>query len=259
MKCRILCQANQKGGVGKTTTTLALAHVYGARDLDVLVVDLDPNAHATSLLLPRDAKPTRTSLDLLQGRHDNLVQATHHPHIHLIPGSSALCEFESKYSREPHKSLVLDKMLGRLLTGKNYSLVLLDTPSTVGALQFNAVTASDMVIVPVVPEYLALNGFNNLLVSLRAVREKLKKHLKYFVLFTMAQPDMPSQKRILEWADAKIKNIHFATQILYDSRFLEANAGAVNIVTEYPDSEGAKGYSALVDEIERALEAGEHP
>lgn len=259
MKARILCQTNQKGGVGKTTTTLALAQVYASRDRDVLVVDLDPNAHATSLLLPRDARLTKTSLDLLQGRTDGVIVETGHPRIHLVPATSALCEFESKFSREPHKSLVLEKALTRLLQGKNYAMVLLDTPSTVGALQFNAVTASDMVIVPVVPEYLALNGFNNLLVSLRAVRDKLKKHLKYFVLFTMAQPNVPSQKRILEWADAKIKNIHFATQILYDAKFLEATAGAVNIVSEYPDSDGARGYAALADEIERALEAGDQP
>ncbi|MBN8216063.1 MAG: ParA family protein [Spirochaetes bacterium] len=255
MEPRILCCANQKGGVGKTTTTLALAHVLARRGHEVLVIDLDPNAHATSMLLPRETKPKATAIDLLFGRSGDPVVKTADPKIHLVPGSASLCEFESRYSREPHRALFLDKVLPKLVRGKPWEYVLIDTPSTVGALQYNSVTASDLVIVPVVPEFLALNGFNNLLVSLRAVRERLKKNVKYFVLFTMARPDLDSQKRILEWADAKIKDIHFATHIAWDARFLEASASAMNIIDQFPDSDGALAYDALWAEIERVLAA----
>ncbi len=254
MKSRIIASTNQKGGVGKTTTTISLAHVFAEKGRKVLVLDLDPNGHGSSLLVPRSTEIKRSANDLLNGYHgDDLIYKTSHPFIEVIPGNKSLCSFESQYSDEPEKSTYLQKILDYFLEKKNYDIVLIDTPSTVGALQYNAVTASDLVVIPAIPEYLSLNGFNNLLISLKAVRDKLRKNIKYYVLFTMCRPEVPSQKSILDWADAKIKNIHFNAQILYDTRFMEASASSSSIVDRFPESEGAMSYQKLADEIEAIL------
>lgn len=254
MKTRIISSTNQKGGVGKTTTTISLAHVFAEKGRRVLILDLDPNGHASSLLIARGTEIKRTANDLLSGyEKPDLIHKTSHPFIELVPGNKDLCVFEARYSTEPEKAIHLQAILDRFLKDKNYDIVLIDTPSTVGALQYNAVTASDLVVIPAIPEYLSLNGFNNLLISLKAVRDKLRKNIKYYVLFTMCRPEVPSQKSILDWADAKIKNIHFNAHILYDTRFMEASASSSSIVDRFPDSEGAMSYSKLADEIESIL------
>ncbi len=253
-KHKIISIVNQKGGVGKTTTCIALASIAANRGNRTLIIDLDPNCHSTSVLTNKKIDITYNSYTFLTGsNYKKAIKKTAKPNIHLMPAVDKLYSFEKKHGKEPLKSIVLNKRLEKLIKNEQYQYIIIDCCSTVGALQFNAVTAANMVIIPAIPDFLSLAGFNQLLLTLRRINNKYNKLCNYYLLFTMFQEQLKSHKSVVEWARNKIKDITFKNKIPFDEVFLEANNHGVNFIDEMPASHGSQSYVSVYTEMQNLL------
>src|SRR5438046_6034694 len=181
---RVYAVANQKGGVGKTTTAVNLAACLAEAGETALVVDLDPQANATSGLGER-ANGT-SSYDLLDGAPlDQLAKPTRFENLWLVPSKPDLAGAAVELARrEDGERFLADSLAG---AGSRYSFVFLDCPPSLGPLTVNALAASDRVLVPVQAEYYALEGLSQLLRSVDLVRARLNPRLAVAgVLVTMS-------------------------------------------------------------------------
>src|SRR5919198_294181 len=184
MPGRVYALANQKGGVGKTTTAINLAACLAEAGERTLVVDLDPQANATSGLGER-ANGT-SSLDLLDGIPlEQLAKPTRFPRLELVPSKPDLPGAAVELARRPDGERYLADALTR--AGVGYSFVFVDCPPSLGPLTVTALAAADRVLVPVQCEYYALEGLAQLLESIERVRERLNPRLAVAgMLLTMA-------------------------------------------------------------------------
>ena len=174
MPARIFALANQKGGVGKTTTAINLAACLAEAGQPALVVDLDPQANATSGLGER-ANGT-SSYDLLDGAPlRDLVKPTRFPNLHIVPSKRDLAGAVVELARRDDGERYLAHALAS--GAEQYRFVFLDCPPSLGPLTVNALAAADRVLVPVQAEYYALEGLTQLLESVELVRRRLNPQL----------------------------------------------------------------------------------
>jgi len=175
---RLIALMNQKGGVGKTTTTVNLAAALAQTGRSTLVVDLDPQAHAT-LHLGVDPRSVEHSVyDVLvgdDGLHDAAILETR-PNLSLIPAHTDLAAAETELSVLPDRQRRLDRALASL--GRRYEFILLDCPPSLGLLTINALTAAREVIIPMQAHFLALQGVGKLLETVQLVSKSVNPRLK---------------------------------------------------------------------------------
>src|SRR5213078_4195949 len=183
MPGRVYALANQKGGVGKTTTAINLAACLAEAGERTLVVDLDPQANATSGLGER--ANGSSSLDLLDGiALEQLAKPTRFPRLELVPSKPELAGAAVELSRRPDGERYLAQSLAEASSA--YSFVFVDCPPSLGPLTVNALAAADRVLVPVQAEYYALEGLSQLLRSVDIVKARLNPRLAIAgVLLTM--------------------------------------------------------------------------
>ena len=243
----IYAVANQKGGVGKTTTAINLAACLAEAGEPALVVDLDPQANATSGLGER-ANGT-SSYDLLDGAPlAELTRPTRFPNLHLVPAKPDLAGAVVELARRDDGDRYLARSLGD--ARGSYSFVFLDCPPSLGPLTVNALAAADRVLVPVQAEYYALEGLSQLVQSVELIRARLNPRLALAgLLLTMVDGRTRLAADVVDEVRRHFGPLVFRTAVPRSVRLAEAPSHGLPAIAYDPRSAGADAYWKVAMEL----------
>jgi len=258
---RVVTVANQKGGVGKTTTAVNLGAEL-ARRFRVLLIDVDPQANATSSLGIDPGAARASTYEVLLGDADidAVILPNVVPGLDLAPSSRVLAGAQVELVDLAARERRLEGALAGLVAEGTYDVILIDTPPSLGLLTLNALVASDLVLVPVQSEYLALEGLGQLVETLEMVRASLNTRLVLVgILLTM----LDSRTRLSAQVAAEVRRhfpaATFAAEIPRSVRLSEAPSFGRPIRQYDPSSRGGKAYARLADELAARLGRGTMP
>lgn len=251
---RVLALANQKGGVGKTTTAINLGAALAQLEREVLVIDLDPQANATTALGLR-APPDRSTYDIVLERAvlPDCVLPTVQERLSLVPSTADLAGAEIELTQVIAREFRLQQALnGRI---EAYDFVLIDCPPSLGVLTVNGLAAAQEVIVPVQCEFLALDGLRQLTHTLDLVRRHLNRQLILRgLLLTMYDKRTSLSQQVADEVRRHFENT-FRTVIPRSVRLSEAPSHGLPIQAYDPRSQAAFAYNALAREVLETVEA----
>ena len=246
---KIISVANQKGGVGKTTTTVNLSTILAKKGKKVLLIDTDPQGNATSGLgVSKDVELSVYDILIGDTEFDETLQETAVKNLKVCPSNISLAGAEvqlvSMMSREQRLKTKLDKIKDQ------YDYILIDCPPSLGLVTLNAFTASDSVLIPVQCEYFALEGLGQLLNTVNLVKKHLNKNLEIEGdLLTMydARTNLSNQvvKEVKKYFEDKV----YKTVIPRNVRLSEAPSYGMPITVYDPRSKGAKAYEKFAKEL----------
>lgn len=242
---RILCVANQKGGVGKTTTAVNLAVGFARADLRTLLVDLDPQCNATSGL---GLAPTARHPLLVDESLQQSVRATGIDRLDLLPGSRSFQDVDALAQAESGNQRMLAEHLR--VGVPTYDFVLVDCPPSVGRLTEMALVAADEILMPVQCEYFAMEGLTQMIDIIRRVMQQPNKRLDFAgIVLTMYDPTLELTAEV----DAEVRD--FFGEIVYDTviprdvAVSEAPSHGTSVIDYAPRSRGARAYIELCMEV----------
>jgi len=247
---KIIAIANQKGGVGKTTTSINLAASLGVLEKKVLLIDADPQANATSGLGINVESVEIGTYQLLE--HSNsakeAIVATDTPNLDIIPSHIDLVAIEIELVDKDDREYMLKKALADI---KNeYDFVIIDCAPSLGLLTLNALTAADAVIIPIQCEYFALEGLGKLLNTIKSVQKIHNPELDIEgLLLTMYDSRLRLSNQVVEEVQKHFNNMVFQTIIQRNVRLSEAPSYGENIIKYDASSKGATNYLSLAKEI----------
>jgi chromosome partitioning protein len=244
----VLALANQKGGVGKTTTAINLGACLAGRGRRVLLVDVDPQANATAGL-GLSAPPARSIYDVLieEATIDEVTLDTVQPDLWLVPSASDLAGAEVELVPAMAREYRLRRALDTARPA--YDLVIIDCPPSLSLLTVNALTAAEQVIVPVQCEYLPLEGLGQLIQTLDLVRRNLNQNLHLLgLLLTMFDGRTNLSQEVAQEVRSHFPNT-FRAVIPRSVRLSEAPSYGLPISAYDPTSRGARAYEALAEEV----------
>ncbi|MCX7912228.1 MAG: AAA family ATPase [Dehalococcoidales bacterium] len=254
----VVCIANQKGGVGKTTTAAALGESLSEHKKRVLLLDWDPQANLTINFgfNPDDLK--LTGYDVLMsvirgnGRYTlpDVTLKTDNPLIDLVPANIELSQAQLDLVNVMKREMVLREML--LPVRNRYDYILVDCLPSLGLLTINALAAADSVLIPLQADFLAMKGLAMLITTVIHVKEKLNPALEIMgVVFTMTNPRTLHCREVIEVTRRAFGNRIrvFETTIPVSVRFKEAPAAGKSVLSYAPTSEGAEAYRKLAEEV----------
>jgi chromosome partitioning protein len=249
----VVAIANQKGGVGKTTTALSLGAALVRLNKRVLLMDLDPHGCASVHLglFPENVTCSAHDLLLADGFDPELWKKAVFPAgnsgMDVVASSVRLTELDIDLKGRENKGLVLKNLLAEASRG--YDFVILDCPPGMGVLLVNAMVASNLLIIPIQTDFLALHGLRLIFDSIRLLNKVLPRPVAWKALATMFDRRAGACRRVLELVRGKLGSKLFETVIAMDTQFREASARGTVIFEVAPDSRGAKEYMALAKEI----------
>jgi chromosome partitioning protein len=242
--------ANQKGGVGKTTTVVNVGTYLAMAGQRVLIVDVDPQGNATSGIGVDRTALAATLYEVVTGAVEarDAVIATNIPNLFIIPSSVALAGAEIELAPTDQR----ERRLGRLLSviAPDYDYLLLDCPPSLGLLTVNALTAADTVLIPIQCEYYALEGLTQLIATINLVRDNLNPELEIKgVVLTMYDARTNLSADVAQEVRRHLGAAVFETIVPRSVRLSESPSYGLPIALFRPDSKGAEAYAALAAEL----------
>lgn len=246
----ILTLANQKGGVGKTTTAVNLAAFLGKKKKKVLVIDLDPQGNATSGLGIDKSELDATIYDVLVNEEpmaDSIWESSA-ANVSICPTNINLAGAEIELVNVMSREQVLKSALAPVKD--DYDYIIIDCPPSLSILTINALTASDGIIIPIQGEYYALEGLTQLVDTINIVKKKLNKNLSILgVVLTMFDRRTQLTRQVEEEVSNYFGDKVFNTHIPRNVRLAEAPSHGVAILDYDKNSKGSKAYESLAAEV----------
>ena len=245
---RVIAVLNQKGGVGKTTSTINLAAYLAKQGKSVLIVDLDPQGNATSGIGVDKHNLESTTYDILFSADspEATIKETAITNVSILPANAQLAAAEVDLAAETEREYRLKKALQML----DYDFVLIDCPPSLGLLSINALTAADFVLVPVQAEYYALEGLSQLLEIIQRVRSGLNKDLQLLgVVVTMYDSRTALSEQVVQELKKHLGDKLMHTIIPRNVRLAEAPSFGRSILEHDKWSKGARAYKNLAKEV----------
>ncbi len=247
---KIIAIANQKGGVGKTTTSVNLAASLGVLEKKVLLIDADPQANATSGLGIDVEKVEFGTYQLLEHsvKASEAIMKTSSPNLDIIPSHIDLVAIEIELVDKDEREYMLKQAITHLKD--EYDYILIDCAPSLGLLTLNALTAADSVIIPIQCEYFALEGLGKLLNTIKSVQKIHNQNLDIEgLLLTMYDSRLRLSNQVVEEVQKHFNEMVFSTIIQRNVRLSEAPSFGESIINYDAGSKGASNYLSLAHEI----------
>lgn len=247
---RIIAVANQKGGVGKTTTSINLAACLAEKGMKVLAVDMDPQGNMTSGFGIDKNTLEHTIYDVMCDECNigecMLINVV--PGLNLIPANRELAGAEVEFIGEPNMQYIIKDILRKIQD--KFDFIIIDCPPALGMLTVNSMTAANTVLVPIQCEFFALDGLSQLMYTIELIQKKLNKELKMEgVVFTMYDCRTNLSLQVVENVKENLTQNIYKTIIPRNVRLAEAPSHGLPINLYDSRSAGAESYRLLADEV----------
>lgn len=244
---KVWAVANQKGGVGKTTSAVTLGGLLAQRGHNTLLVDIDPHGSLTSYFGYSPDDLESSVYTLFQHREVDpftLVKPTRFDHLSVLPASMALATLDRQLGAQSGMGLVLHKALQRL--GERYDYALIDCPPVLGVLMVNALAACDQLIIPVQTEFLALKGLERMLKTLNMIMRSRNIKLPYTIVPTLFDRRTRASTEALRQLRQEHSGEIWSSVIPVDTQFREASREGIPLSMQVAQARGVVAYSRLL-------------
>jgi chromosome partitioning protein len=252
----IIAVANQKGGVAKTTTVVSLGGALAKSGMEVLLIDLDPQADLT-LAMGYNPHETRGSIADVLLNSGNILNITHEtdiPGIDIIPSNDEMELAEQFLPIRNKFEYVLKNALTNHLPPHVYDIIILDCPPALGSVTHNAINAAQLLIIPTQPEYFSAHAIRNMMVAVRHIRNSGNPNLVYRILITMRDRRNRIHRSFSEHIQTTFKKGLFGTVIDVDTKLRESSVAGLPITHYTAKTRSAIQYQSLAQELTKDVQ-----
>jgi chromosome partitioning protein len=254
----VIAVSNEKGGVAKTTTTFSLSATLGEKDLQVLLIDLDPQGNLTLAtgLEPKEIRNTSGDM-LLDGMPaSDCILKTNMKNVDILPANNRMELVEQSLPVRLNYAFLLRDAIQKAHLGYDY--VLLDCPPALGAVTLNALSASDLLIIPTQAEYFSAYALRDMMALIRKVRHEFNPQLAYRILVTLLDQRNRTHRTIRQQLQQTFGIGLFDTVIEIDTRLRESPIVGMPITQYRPNSRGSQQYRVLAQELVQYVQQTNH-